>query len=216
MRTILLDLDGTLTDPKEGITRCIQHAMNMLGHDAPDADSLTWCIGPPLKNSFSRLLQTSDENMLGKALSHYRDRYGDVGMYENTIYPDIPDALHSIRNTGVKLMLATSKPEIYARKILEFMNIIKYFDSVYGSSLDGHLSDKTHLVGHIAASENLVPAQTMIAGDRKHDIIGGRANGIMTAAVTWGYGTLKELQDEKPDFIVDTPGELVSLIEKSI
>jgi phosphoglycolate phosphatase len=214
--TILFDLDGTLTDPKDGITRCIQYALDKMGTDAPDTDSLTWVIGPPLKTSFSKILDTSDEQTLSRALSHYRERYGDIGMFENILYPDIPEALETIKNTGRKIMLATSKPEVYAVRILEFMDIMKYFDAAYGSKLDGSLTEKVHLIGHIIAKENLNPENTMIIGDRKHDIIGGKENSIITAAVTYGYGTSEELAEAKPDFIFNSMLEAAAFIKEKL
>jgi len=214
--TILFDLDGTLTDPKVGITRCIQYALEKMGTGAPDADSLIWVIGPPLKTSFSKILETSDEQILSRALTHYRERFGDIGIYENILYPEIPEALETIRNTGRKIMLATSKPEVYAARILEFMDIMKYFDAAYGSMLDGSLTEKVHLIGHVIVKENLNPENTMIIGDRKHDIIGGKANGIITAAVTYGYGTREELDEAGPDFIFDSMLEAAAFIKEKL
>ncbi|HEY9160832.1 MAG TPA: HAD hydrolase-like protein [Desulfomonilia bacterium] len=214
--TILFDLDGTLTDPKEGIIRCIQYALDKMGTGTHDTDSLIWVIGPPLKTSFSKILDTSDEQILTNAIAHYRERFGDTGMYENILYPEIPEALETIRNTGRKIMLATSKPEVYAVRILEFMDIMKYFDVAYGSMMDGSLADKARLIEHIIARENLSPENTMIIGDRKHDIMGGKANGIITAAVTYGYGTREELEEAGPDFIFDSMLEAAAFIKEKL
>ncbi len=216
IETILFDLDGTLTDPKEGITRCVQYALDKMGTGVPDTDSLIWVIGPPLKTSFSKLLNTSDEQLLSRALAHYRERFGDVGMYENILYPEIPEALETIRNTGRKIVLATSKPEVYALRILEFMDIMKFFDAAYGSMLDGKLTEKAHLIEHIITKENLNAQNTMIIGDRKHDIIGGKANGIITAAVTYGYGARDELAEASPDFMFDSMLGAVAFIKEKL
>ncbi|HAX78961.1 MAG TPA: hypothetical protein DCY88_24820 [Cyanobacteria bacterium UBA11372] len=131
---VLFDLDGTLTDPKPGITRCIQYALSELGHPPPNADELHWCIGPPLKGSFSQLLKTSNDRVIEQALSLYRRRYSTIGLFENSLYPEITATLKTIRSAGYKTFVATSKPHIYATRILEHFNILSLFDGVYGST----------------------------------------------------------------------------------
>jgi phosphoglycolate phosphatase len=208
VNTILFDLDGTLTDPKPGITRCIQFALEALGEPAPQGDELNWCVGPPLKESFERLLQCQDEELLQKALNHYRDRYAKTGMFENTVYIGIPATLEKLKNIGFHLYVATSKPSVFASAILEHFRLSQFFRHTYGSELNGHLSNKTELVGHILQTENLNPDSTIIVGDREHDVVAGKTNGIYTAAVSYGYGTEKELADARPDVRFDTPDEI--------
>src|SRR5215467_978338 len=113
-RAVFFDLDGTLTDPKPGITRCIQHAMAGLGRVPPEADDLHWCIGPPLRGSFARLLESSDGELLDRALALYRDRFGTIGLYENTLYPDVPETIEAVRARGYRTFVVTSKPEVFA------------------------------------------------------------------------------------------------------
>ena len=213
LSNILFDLDGTLTDPKEGITRCIQFALGQLGTTSLKADQLNWCIGPPLRNSFSRLLDTEDDILLERAIFHYRKRFSETGMFENVIYPGVMSSLKRIKAAGIRVFLATSKPKVFAQQILDYFNLTPFFDSVYGSELDGRLSDKGELVAHILHAENLDPKMTLIVGDRSHDIIGGKINSIMTAAVSYGYGSREELTSSKPDFIFDTISDLAAFIE---
>ena len=213
LSNILFDLDGTLTDPKEGITRCIQFALDQLGATSPGIDQLDWCIGPPLKGSFSRLLNTKDDTILDQALFNYRKRFSESGMFENAIYSGVIPSLRRIIAAGIRVFLATSKPKVFAKQILDHFDLTPFFDAVYGSEFNGHLSDKGELVAHILDSENLDPKVTLIVGDRSHDIVGGKMNGILTAAVSYGYGTREELTSSKPDFIFDTISDLTAFIE---
>lgn len=208
LANLLLDLDGTLTDPKLGISRCIQHALTALGVDAPHADALEWCIGPPLRQSFGQLLATTDAALIEQAASLYRQRFAEIGLFENRVYDGIPEALTALQAQGFRLFLATSKPRIFAEQILDHFSLADAFDGVHGSELSGRLTDKPSLVAHILASEGLRPEQTMIIGDRKYDILGGRANGIRVGAVTYGYGSMEELQAENPDRFFDSPEQL--------
>jgi phosphoglycolate phosphatase len=206
---LLFDLDGTLTDPKIGISRCIQHAMEALGYEPPDPDTLEWCIGPPLHHSFGRLLDSTDKDLLEQAVMLYRQRFAEVGLFENRVYDGIPEALAELRQQGCRLFLATSKPRIFAEQILDRFNLAGFFETAHGSELNGQLTDKPSLVRHILAIEGLPSDQTMIIGDRKFDIIGGKANGIRTGAVTYGYGTREELEAEAPDLLFDSPDQLL-------
>ena len=124
--TILLDLDGTLTDPKVGITRCIQFSLENLGVPVPRMDQLTWCIGPSLRESFSKILNTSDDGMLDQALSHYRKRFSETGMFENIVYPEVASSLREIKELGFHIFLATAKPKVFAKQILDHFNRVDF------------------------------------------------------------------------------------------
>ena len=211
---ILFDLDGTLTDPKPGITRCIQHALSALGYPAPLEDELLWCIGPPLRGSFSRLLDSTDNGLLDEALRLYRERFAEVGLFENTLIPGIPQALDSVKNLDAKLFLATSKPSVYATRIIGHFGLDGYFDKLYGSELDGTLSDKAELIAHILAQESIVPATAVMVGDREHDVIGAVRCGIKSIGVTYGYGTEAELLAHGANAIVHTPDGIAGLLKK--
>lgn len=216
LSTILFDLDGTLTDPKEGITRCIRFSLDSLGVKPPAGDQLEWCIGPPLRSSFCRLLNTEDDALLDRALSHYRKRFSEIGMFENTIYPGIPQALRSIRNAGFRVVLATSKPRIFAARILRYFDLDIFFHAVHGSELDGRMTDKGDLIAHIIENERCNPLETMIVGDRLYDVVGGKNNGIATAVVTYGYGSREELAGAGPDFVFDSPDALAAFLVENV
>lgn len=134
-------------------------------------------------------------------------------MFENTLYPGIATALTRIRATGFRIFLATSKPKVFAAQILDHFDLTQFFHTVHGSELDGRRSDKGELVAHILATERLDPESTLIVGDRFHDVAGGKKNAIMTAAVTYGYGSREELVDSQPDIMVDSPEELILFLE---
>lgn len=204
---ILFDLDGTLTDPKPGITGSITYAMERLGRPLPETD-LTWCIGPPLYDSFARLLDTSDDDLLRSAIEFYRERFAVTGMFENTVYPGIPELLAGLIANGYTLLVATSKPVVFANEIVEHFELRSYFAGVYGSQLDGRLSDKGELIAHIIADRNLVPADTLMIGDRRHDISGALRNNVNAAGVGYGYGTIDELLTAGADPIFASPADI--------
>jgi phosphoglycolate phosphatase len=209
---VLFDLDGTLTNPRDGITRCLQFSLRRLGVATPAADELVWCIGPPLRESFSRLLATSDSALLDEALRHYRERFSEIGIYENSVYPGIATTLQRIHEMGFLMFLATSKPTVFAGRVLDHFGLTQFFNGVYGSRLDGRLSDKGDLVAHIMKTEDLDPSLTLMVGDRSHDIVGGKKNGTMTAAVTYGYGDLEEIEASAPDFIFHSPSDIAAFL----
>lgn len=210
--TVLFDLDGTLTDPKPGITRCIQYALSELGYKSPDVNELLWCIGPPLKSSFSQLLQTSDDTLLDDAISLYRSRFSTIGLFENSLYPQIPETLKIIRAAGYQTFVATSKPQIYATRIIEYFDLAPLFDGVYGSELDGNRSVKGDLISYIIERESLLASTVFMVGDRSHDIIGAKKNNIASIGVTYGYGSREELETHSADWIADCPDEIPTLL----
>src|SRR5690242_8429967 len=134
---VLLDLDGTLTDSRKGIVGCIQHALRSLGHDAPEESALLRYIGPPLQTTFRDLLPMNKDSDTERAIAAYRERFVTIGMFENSVYADIPEALELLQARGARLFVATSKPKVYAQRILDHFELSRYFDEVYGSELDG-------------------------------------------------------------------------------
>jgi phosphoglycolate phosphatase len=202
----LFDLDGTLTDPKVGITRSIQYALEQLGRPVPDADALTWMIGPPLIASFARIL--GSDAQAAEALGLYRVRFSDVGLFENQVYAGIPELLSRLREREVRLFVATSKPHVFARRILEHFGLLAFFEAVYGSELDNRNADKRDLLEHLVAKEGLDPAGAVMIGDREHDAIGARSVGMRAIGVTWGYGPREELLAAGVARLVDRPDEL--------
>ena len=213
--TILFDLDGTLTDPQLGITRCIQYALVELGHQPPDAEELHWCIGPPIQESFSQLLNTSNNDVINEAIALYRRRFSTIGLWENSLYPQIIETLTAIRNAGYQTFVATSKPHIYAIPIVEHFGLSLLFDGVYGSEIDGTRSVKGELIHHILVTENLSPSSVVMVGDRQHDMIGAKHNHLTAIGVTYGYGTEEELQTHGADLIAHSPDEIAKFLVRS-
>ena len=209
---LLFDLDGTLTDPKPGITRCIQHALSTLGMEPPHADALEWCIGPPLARSFSRLLGQDDPDRVQQAVLVYRARFAEVGLYENRVYDGIPHMLQSLKERGFRLFLATSKPRVFAQQIVEHFALSQFFEQIFGSELNGQLTDKPSLVRHILDQTGAPPEKTMIIGDRKYDLLGGQANAVHTAAVTYGYGSEEELRRAGAKILFHSPQQISDVL----
>jgi phosphoglycolate phosphatase len=205
---VIFDLDGTLTDPGVGITRCIQHALTVLRRPVPEANELKRFVGPPLRSSFGELLCSGDEGLISEAVRHFRGRFETVGMFENVVYPGIPDALGNLRRQGHRLWVATSKPEPYARRILEHFDLAPSFEGIYGSEPSGRNADKGELLRSVLAHERMDPADVCMVGDRAHDVLAARQNRVAAVAVLWGYGTLEELESVIPDRLVRSPTEL--------
>lgn len=192
MDAIFFDLDGTLTDPKIGITRSIQYALGKLDHPAiPTEDELTWCIGPPLRASFVKLLGSDTSADL--ALSFYRERFSDVGLYENGVYAGVAEILTALGSTGRRLFVATSKPHVFAERIIDHFGLRHHFERVFGSELDGTRADKSHLLQYALQQTAVDPSRAIMIGDRSHDIVGARNNGMSAIGVLYGYGSREEL-----------------------
>lgn len=209
---LLFDLDGTLTDPFVGITQSIRHALVALGRPAPDPDDLRWCIGPPLHDSLPVLLGTDDGEQVDKAVALYRERYSDVGKFENRLIERIPEVLDGLAADGARLFVATSKLASYATEIVEHFDLMRRFKALYGSGADGSRSAKAELIEHLLRSENIHPRDAVMIGDRRHDIEGARANGVRSMGVLWGYGDRGELEGAGADWIAETPDQLPELL----
>jgi phosphoglycolate phosphatase len=210
-RTLLFDLDGTLTDPTEGITNCLAHALREMGAHVPTRETLATTIGPPLRDAFRHFLQTDNAADIERAVTLYRERFAPIGLFENTLYEGIDAALAAHHAGGAQLILATSKPHVYARQILEHFSLGKYFHAIHGSELDGTRDKKNELIAHILATHNIAPDNALMIGDRAVDITGARANGVAGIGVLWGFGSREELTGAEPQSLVATPSDLVSL-----
>ena len=207
---IYFDLDGTLTDPYEGITRCILYALDELGYPHPDDDYLYSCIGPPLWDTFPELV---GEELTKKAVALYRERFVDVGWKENKPYEGIHDALEIIAAAGHTLFVATAKPHMHAARIIEHFGMGDYIHNVYGSELDGTRATKTDLL-KFAVDKNPGTVTRIMIGDRRHDLAGAIANDIEPVGVTWGYGSLEELETAGATAIAHSPAELVDIVDR--
>ena len=189
---VLVDLDGTLVDPKPGLIGSFQYALRHLGAPVPPADELTWVIGPPLRVSFPKVL--GDAMRTEEALAHYREHYRNGAMYDAIVYDGIVDALDRLSAAGCRLIVATSKPHAFARPILERLGLARHFAAAHGPELDGTNDHKADLLAHIIAREGIDPARAVMIGDREFDVIAAARNGIPAIGVTWGYGSAEELR----------------------
>ena len=215
---ILFDLDGTLTDPKLGITSSVQYALRALGIEEPSLDKLEVFIGPPLTDSF-REFYGLDEEQMTTAVDKYRERFATQGIFENEIYPGIPQMLADLKAKGKKLAIASSKPTLFVEQILEHFEIRKYFDHVVGSNMDGTRGTKEEVVEETLRqmlTVEMTPAQkrdaVAMVGDRKFDIEGARAHGITSVGVLFGYAPEGELEEAGADYIVNSVRSLQVLL----
>lgn len=196
-RTLLFDLDGTLTDPREGITRSIQYALAKLGIDEPDLRQLEHFIGPPLLQAFMQYY-AMDEATAWEAVNHYRERFRVTGLYENDVFEGVIELLDMLVAQGRHLYIATSKPWEFAREIARHFDFARHFKVIYGSELDGTRTDKVELIAHLLRAEGLDATNTLMIGDRKHDLLGAQANGLDCVAVGYGFGSAEELAEHAP------------------
>ena len=188
---LLVDLDGTLTDPAEGIIDCFRLALEAMGRNPPPAAELTWVIGPPLRGCFAKFL--GDEVDPEEPLKIYRGRYGTVGLFEAVVYDGVDEALTELRAGGARLFLCTAKPIVYAERILRHFNLDGHFEAAYGDELGGRFRDKADLVAHILTTEGLGAADCCMLGDRVHDVLAASRHGIPAIGALWGYGGAAEL-----------------------
>ena len=207
-QTILFDLDGTLTDPGTGITNSVAYALKKYGITVEDRTELYKFIGPPLHESFEKFYGFSREEAL-RAVDYYREYYRDKGIYENIVYDGVEAMLEKLYEGGKKIILATSKPEIFAREILRYFNLEKYFCYAAGANLDGTRTDKAEVIEY-ALREGCVEDKStaVMIGDREHDIIGANKNGLDSIGVLFGYGSREELENADATYIVETVEEI--------
>jgi phosphoglycolate phosphatase len=210
---VLFDLDGTLTDPFVGISRSLQYALERLGYPVPDAEAMRTYIGPPLQVTLPKLLASDDAALAVEALRIYRERYADIGKFENTIIPGIAEAVSALAASGYFLAVATSKLETYSREIVAHFGLAPFFGEIHGSQLDGSRADKAELIRHIVMTEGIDPARSVMIGDRMHDVVGAAKNGMKAIGVLWGFGDRAELEAAGAAAIAETPAELAALVE---
>ena len=209
---LLFDLDGTITDSETGITRCVAYALNYFGIQVNDLRELSPFIGPPLLDSFKDFYNFTDEQAT-VAVAKYRERFADKGILENELYPGIEELLADAQKNGKTVILATSKPEIFAKRILDHFGLSDYFSFVAGSGLDGSLHTKTDVINYILQSNQITNLESVVMiGDRKHDIIGAKNVGIDSIGVLYGFGDYKELSDAGADHIAENIPALRKLL----
>ncbi|WP_180034605.1 MULTISPECIES: HAD-IA family hydrolase [unclassified Acinetobacter] len=215
IKNILIDLDGTLTDPKVGITTSARYGLAKIGHPISDETNIDWIIGPPLKASLAKILNVDVHNVLAdQALLGYRERFAVTGLFENKVYPAVAETLATLQQQGFRLYVATAKPTVYARQILEHFDLAQYFTVIYGSELNGERTNKGDLIEYILQQEQLDAKECVMVGDREYDILGARRNAVQSIAVSYGYGSAEEIQTATPALVIDRFNDLISSIEQ--
>lgn len=209
---LFFDLDGTLTDPREGITRCIACALERMGREPPPLPSLERYIGPSLFVSFRELLATDDDERVRAAVAFYRERYTDRGLYENRLHEGIVDALDDLRESAGRMLVVTTKPTVFARRVVEYFDLAGYFADVVGAELDGSRSDKAELIGHVLTSHGLAARDCVMIGDRGDDMRGARRTGAAPIGVLWGFGSAQELEEAGAGALCRHPEELPAAV----
>lgn len=211
---LLFDLDGTLTDPAQGITNSFIYALKYFGIEIPSYEKLCTYIGPPLPLTFKKEYGFDDEKAtLG--VKKYREYFADKGLFENKVYPGIPELLQQLKDMGKHLLIATSKPEVYSIKIAEHFDFAKYFDFICGCNMDETRSTKAEVIEYALRLANVSEdgkSKVLMIGDREHDIIGAKQNGLKSCGVLFGYGSKEELKNAGADYIIQKPEELLQII----
>jgi phosphoglycolate phosphatase len=212
---LFFDLDGTLTDNYAGISACIVHALSRLGIGTmPDESSLRACVGPPLRTSFGRFLETDDSESIEQAIAHYRERFETTGWQENTPYPGIADALRTLAERGHRMFVCTSKPQRYAERIIDHFELTRYFEAVYGPDLAGSLEDKRKLLAHALAERGIDAPRAVMIGDRAHDMLAARASQVIGLGVLYGYGSTEELLESGALALCESVASLSGVVDR--
>ncbi|MGD0396860.1 MAG: HAD hydrolase-like protein [Nitrososphaerales archaeon] len=212
-RYLIFDLDGTVTDSKAGIVRCVNHALKSCGYPEVKHDrDLSWFVGPPLREGFKELVGTSDNSLIERLVAAYRERYATIGLYENALYPGIAELLSDLFDREKVLVLATSKPTTYAKKILDNFELARLFGRIVGSELDGTRSSKEEVIKFAIGAYGGPTSGYVMIGDRGDDVIGARRNNVDSIGVLYGYGTASEVTVSNPTFVAKTVEDLRTIL----
>ena len=209
-KAILFDLDVTLTESVEGITKCVQYALEKLGKPEADLKKLEVFIGPPLMEQFMKYAGL-DEETARRAVEYYRERYSTTGIFENRPYPGVEEMLQELKRKKYLLAVASSKPEYIVKQILDYFHLTEYFDEIVGSELNGSRTNKTEVIEETLRRLGLDKhrEQVIMVGDKEHDVLGARAAGLECVAVSYGYGTEEELTAAQPLQTVSSTEEIL-------
>ncbi|PKY88573.1 phosphoglycolate phosphatase [Falseniella ignava] len=214
MQYYLFDLDGTLVDPGVGITSGVQYTLKHFGIEVEDRRQLYPFIGPPLLDSFMDFFNLN-EMQAKEAIDYYREYYGATGLFENTVYPGIKTVLDQLKSQGKMIALATSKPEVFAERILAHYKLTDYFDYIGGATFDGVRSHKLDVIRYVLqVLGNPASDQVVMVGDRKFDVLAGNELSLTTVGVLYGYGSQAELQAAKADYIISQPTDLLQIFDQ--
>jgi phosphoglycolate phosphatase len=213
--TVLFDLDGTLTDSSAGITGSIRHALGRLGRPCPEDDVLAAYIGPPLRGTFSTLLGTADPALIETALSHYRVRYDEAGLYENRVYDGVPEMLEAAARLADAMFVTTAKLQHAATRIVAHFDLARHFAGVYGAELDGRFDRKVDLLAHLLETGVIRAESSIMVGDRGLDIIAAKIHGLRSIGALWGFGDHRELADAGADLLCESPRALPACLARA-
>lgn len=210
---VLFDLDGTVIDSSLGITRCVRYSMEKMGMKPLEVEELTCFIGPPLKEMFIESFHLEEEQAK-QMVCYYRERYQTKGVYENTVYNKIPEVLKELKKRNYQVALATSKPELFAKKILQFLELDGYFDFIGGSTLGEERNTKAKVIAYVMEKMKIAcKNRIVIIGDRKHDILGAKEMGIASIGVLYGFGSKEELENAGADLILEKIENLMDYLD---
>ena len=208
--TLLFDLDGTLTDSTEGIVRCLEYALERMGFDIPEDKNKF--LGPPLYCSFAEFCGMNEEQV-NEAVRIFRERYSTVGLFENRVYEGVPEMLKRLRDGGKRIMVATSKPEVYAVRIFDRFGLSQFFEIVGGANINGTRNDKDEVIEYVLEKAGISDrSSVLMIGDRRQDVIGAHKTGLKCMGILWGFGSIEELTEAGADFIAETPEKAADML----
>ena len=208
--TLLFDLDGTLTDSTEGIVRCLEYALERMGFDIPEDKNKF--LGPPLYRSFAEFCGMNEEQV-NEAVRIFRERYSTVGLFENRVYEGVPEMLKRLRDGGKRIMVATSKPEVYAVRIFDRFGLSQFFERVGGANINGTRNDKDEVIEYVLEKAGISDrSSVLMIGDRRQDVIGAHKTGLKCMGILWGFGSIEELTEAGADFIAETPEKAADML----
>lgn len=214
-QTILFDLDGTLTDPNQGILNSVIYSLEKMQKSIPTRETLLPFIGPPLLESYQNICGLSQEEA-NKAISLYREYFSVKGLFENHVYPDIEKLLASLQSDGKQLVIATSKPEVFAKQILAHFQLDNYFTLIAGASLDNSRLKKSDVIRYaLAQLEHFHASSTIMVGDREHDIFGAKENGLDSIGVLYGFGSQEELKTAGASYLVENVLDIYKIVNNN-
>ena len=208
--TLLFDLDGTLTDSTEGIVRCLEYALERMGYDIPEDTNKF--LGPPLYRSFAEFCGMNEEQV-NEAVRIFRERYSTVGLFENRVYDGVPEMLKRLRDGDKRIMVATSKPEVYAVRIFDRFGLSQFFEIVGGANINGTRNDKDEVIEYVLGKAGISDrSSVLMIGDRRQDVDGAHKTGLKCMGILWGFGSIEELTEAGADYIAETPEKAADML----
>jgi phosphoglycolate phosphatase len=208
--TLLFDLDGTLTDSTEGIVKCLEYALERMGYDIPEDTNKF--LGPPLYTSFAEFCGMNEEQV-NEAVRIFRERYSTVGLFENRVYDGVPEMLKRLRDGGKRIMVATSKPEVYAVRIFDRFGLSPFFEIVGGANINGTRNNKDEVIEYVLEKAGISDkSRVLMIGDRRQDVLGAHKTGLKCMGILWGFGSVEELTEAGADYIAETPEKAADML----